>query len=284
METLETQLTVADMIFDAVYYKTKLKPTKHMSKFPLGSAVRPSHLHKRIGKLPPVKFKRVPNSILNAITTFCATDTNKCDLPLLRPTPTKLNVARSAWASALTSGTLSVSSDVQGIIPLSTATHENGQLMYGRHHNGVPLKICESENECAAHDVVDSQGPLHIYLTISEEDEYNQTGTIPLYAAHCLLCIRRDAHALEFLRQSLPPLKGHTGRGTTLLPPFYNLVDCPDGYKKESFPSAEGLFGSVRIVGECRNLRAVYNPFTKQWGINQEHILHGSPKNGRAVV
>ena len=78
--------------------------------------------------------------------------------------------------------------------PISTVEHETTQLEWDR--KGVP--ICVSQQECEALNLTGA--PLPIYLSNEEEELFKSTGSCPGIPRFCLLCIRRDAHALSMLR------------------------------------------------------------------------------------
>ena len=89
-------------------------------------------------------------------------------------------------------------------------------------------------------------GPLPYYVPMGcKRSEYEQP-------AFCLLCIRADAAAVSTVYQSVVKSSQlELGRAAVVLPPFQNLVNCPDGY----FEAALGvrpsplLFTPVAIVG-----------------------------------
>lgn len=65
----------------------------------------------------------------------------------------------------------------------------------------VPL--CENGDECEACSLESAPGPLHIYLSPAEQEAFDQTGVLPDAPRFCLLCIRRDSHAMHLMWKSV---------------------------------------------------------------------------------
>ena len=103
---------------------------------------------------------------------------------------------------------------------------ENTQLEYGR--TGVPL--CCYGDECEARSLENSPGPLHAYLSPDEQRAFDETGALPDPPGFCLLCIRRDSHAMALAYDSVVvDPKMQVDRSYFTIPPFQNLSACPGG-------------------------------------------------------
>lgn len=158
-------------------------------------------------------------------------------------------------------------------IPISGAAHECFQLQWNR--PGVPA--CSSGPECVAALLPGAPGPLPIYLTPAEEADRTE-----LPAPHfCLMCIRADAAALvktlgAVVRASGPGL----GCAAMAMPPFQNLVNCPDGYKESCLgvrPFDSAVFTPISIAGPGAASRVEYDPAPPRGGfyVDQQDALWG---------
>ncbi len=163
--------------------------------------------------------------------------------------------------------------------PVSTSTHEDEQLCYGR--VGVPL--C-SDQQCAARLYDADRGPLHIYLSAAAQAAFEATGEIPGPAdpsATCLLCIRRDVQGVRLsLSAALPNPRQQINRACLMPPPFVNLVDVPGGYKASAMAmdgATSHLFGSSTVVGACP-LKLNYDPVKERFFFDQ-HDIKCSPSS-----
>ena len=161
-------------------------------------------------------------------------------------------------------------------VPISTCIHENRQLMYGR--RGVPL--CSNGSACSALHVKNNQGPLHIYLMPSEQENFD-AGKPTFYKDEknpfCLLCIRSAMAAVAFACESMQPhAQQDVRRGANFPLAFCNMVDVPGGYKSSAMiPKADVFFHSCNLVNENYHaLDGTYNPHTKQWRISQDALIY----------
>lgn len=214
-------------------------------------------------------------SVMNELSEFCAHPGNRASMPLLRPTAIKFEMISNAWQKVL-SEKLSPS-ETPACVPVSTVEHENTQLEWGRKH--VPL--CASRQECEALTLPGAPGPLPVYLSVSEQDQFDKTKATPTIPRFCLLCIRRDAHALSMLQASLPTNTNRTGRAAFVLPPFVNLVDVPGGYRSAAFCKP---IEHARIVALSGQLNVKYNPIREKWYVDQGNIVFGAPLNRPATI
>ena len=86
-------------------------------------------------------------------------------------------------------------------------------------------------NTAAALSLVGNNGPLHAYFTPSQQEAFDTDGTVPTGPHFCLLCIRRDAHAMHLSYSAfLSSPEVQLERKIFVIPPFQNLVDCAGGY------------------------------------------------------
>ena len=166
-------------------------------------------------------------------------------------------------------------------MPVSTVEHENTQLRWGR-----KLPLCAFGCECDGHLLRNSPGPLHVYLSVSEQEKFDSDGTVPTGALFCLLCIRRDAQALYLAhRAALGTTVSASGRPTFCVPPFVNLVDVPGGYVRSAIAVPADACGDmpVQIVGVASTLTVVTDAFTGEKYVDQGAIVFGA-SNGRAAA
>lgn len=114
------------------------------------------------------------------------------------------------------------------IAPIASSEHNKSQLSWNRVSvTGVPLPLCSSL-ECHATDHPHANGPLHVYLSPEQQNEFVENGKT--FTGPCLMCIRMMFHtrSLVYLQSRIPitPLN-------RIHPPFQNMVDCCGGYKRE---------------------------------------------------
>lgn len=174
---------------------------------------------------------------------------------------------------------LLVKYDVQ--LGISTVDHDNTQLRWGR--PGIPL--CDFGKECDAHSLVGNNGPLPIYLTPSQQAKFDEDGTLPEGPGFCLLCIRRDCHAMHLGYSAfLSSNDVQLGRKIFVYPPFQNLVDTVGGYKRWAvLPKASFFPMDISLVGVSGTLSVKYNPIEKQFYVDQGDIVYGADFPPRRV-
>ena len=260
-------LDVANLLFDALFYDPHVR-TRQSSRheWPLGQPQRATS---------PLCVQ-APMSIMNEISEFCAHPGNRNSMPLLRPTAIKFEMISNAWQRIL-SETLPGINTEKKCIPVSTVEHETTQLCWGR----KDIPVCASRHECEALTLQGAPGPLPIYLPVTEQDEFDLTKKLPNVPRFCLLCIRRDAHALSMLQASLPVSTAQTGRAAFVVPPFVNLVDVPGGYRSSAFCKP---IEQSRIVALSGQLNVCYDALHEKWHINQGNIVFGAPLNCQATI
>lgn len=277
-----SMLPVCDFLYDTLFYSSKLSPRKNPNgQWPLGTSLRPcAEYH----KYPLKGSGLVPMSVSNAIAEFTASESMRLELPLVMLSAPRISAVHELWSELLGSAT--------GLpepchIPVSTVEHENTQLVWHRRsakHPDKNLTLCKWEGDCAACDLSDNQGPLPVYLSVTEQEAFDETGIVPDNAHFCLLCIRRDAQVMCLVNQKIvtDPCS-QTGRGCFAVPPFQNLVDVVGGYRHEALGvrATEQMVLPVNIVGVSGALRVRYNPFDDRFFVDQGPIIYGaSPLNG----
>lgn len=284
-------LPVCDMLYDTLFYTSKTAPRKNPNgRWPLGTAIRPPGDGPSAHKYPLLsdRDEPVPQSVSNAIAEFTASESMRLNLPLIASQSTVLDTVHAAWDVALGRCT--------GLpepchIPISTVEHESSQLAWHRYsasHPKVELPLCKWESDCAVLMYPDNQGPLPVYLSASEQDQFDATGVVPENAHFCLLCIRRDAQVVCLVnRQAVVNPAVQTGRMCFAVPPFQNLVDVMGGYHRSSMGvhATEQMVMPVNIVGMSGALRVQYDTVADRFYIDQGPIVYGAPAlNGRAAA
>lgn len=251
---------------DALYYSSKAHPHSVAGKWGRSAAVAPAAAAKGAVELPP--------SAETAILEFTADEVARLQLPVALPRIGVGEVHR-AWQAALLASTPAGAAGLH--VPISTVEHENVQLGWDR--PGVPL--CRFGAECDAGLLAGAPGPLPVYLSIAEQDRYDDTGELPQGALFCLLCIRRDCQALYLAHRSAAGGALAPGRPTFCVPPFQNLVDCPGGYVEQALavpPHDRGVV-PMAIVGVSPAISVMTNPYTGTKHIDQAGIVYGARPN-----
>lgn len=264
-----------DVLFDGLHFLAKTNPNKTNDKYSLGSALLPANAR----KVAPSAFP----SEVHKLLAFVGDETMRLQLPVVAPTRAVVESVHDVFRSALAAATVSGKEGL--VVPISTVEHENLQLAWDRKskkHPKIAVPLCKYDEDCDAHLVENNRGPLPAYLTVAEQDDFDETGKLPPMAMFCLLCIRRDAQAF-YLAQKLHPVHASADvcRPAVVVPPFQNLVDTPGGY----ISSAMGVMPStdlpvpVSIVGVMPGLKTVYNPYESKWHIDQGSIVYGASLN-----
>lgn len=216
----------------------------------------------------------LPYTITLAIREFCITPGIRTSCPLLEynpvPAPTDVVINLNA-------------------LPLSDAVHENKQLVWGRTNNNIPLRVCSSDKTCYAHRLPGNIGPLCVYLTVDEQDEYDKSGYVPPTALFCLLCIRRrvSGENIMYKNSIINPLL-QCGRGLFNDPPFQNPINVPGGYIESAFGvrADKSLCIATNIVTRMDTLIVKHDPYDDKRYIDQGGIIYGAcaSLNGQATT
>lgn len=121
-------------------------------------------------------------------------------------------------------------------LPVFTYTHECSQLVCNRKggpHKDIPLPTCKGvcARPCCI-EMVDGgkHYALGMLLSPAEEEEFQATGAYPITTSACLLCTRR-ATVTQAVANSLT---SHPA-SEICLQTYYNIIDEPNGYKREAF-------------------------------------------------
>ena len=256
----------AALAADALYYSSKKHPVSVAGKWGLSAAVAPAGVTASANDMPP--------SSEAAILAFTADEVMRLQLPV---TPPRVAVAavHKAWEAAMLAATPASEAGLH--VPISTVEHENEQLSWNR--PGLPL--CRFGPECDGAALQGSPGPLPVYLSIAEQDKYEETKRVPEGALFCLLCIRRDCQALYLAHRAATRGDLAAGHPTFCVPPFQNLVDCPGGYVKSSLSVPVGMVGTVpvSVVGVSPSMQVMTNPFDNTKFVDQGNIVYGARLN-----
>jgi hypothetical protein len=260
----------AHVAYDALFYASKIRPSKAGGKWSLSAAVGPAGVAAAPLDVPP--------SVHAALVAFTADEGMRLELPPVESAPAAPAAVAAAWAKALLTCTPAGAAGLH--VPISPVEHENAQLRWGR-----KLPLCAFGAECDGACLVNSPGPLHVYLSVEEQDAHDKTGKVPQGALFCLLCIRRDAQALYLAhRAALGATVSASGRPTFCVPPFQNLVDVPGGYASAAIAVPPEACGDVpvRIVGVASTLTVVTDVHTNTKYVDQGAIVCGA-SNCRAA-
>mgnify|MGYP006078464317 CR=1 FL=1 len=140
-------------------------------------------------------------------------------------------------------------------IPIATVDDDNKELVFER--AGVP--VCGRGEDCIAHMIEGPpNSPLHAYRGPGHDPE----------CTDCLLCVRHEIGMIVQMYRvngSKPPFG--------VLPVVCNPVGVPGGYRK-SFCAVTPddisvVSGGVYIMGSPIGFRKAYNPYSKQWYVDQ---------------
>ena len=181
---------------------------------------------------------------------------------------------KGALAACATFSSVSPTAEHMPFIPVSYASHDSDQLVWGR--TGVPM--CASGDDCEARRYSGNQGPLHTYLTPDQQRCFTDKIHFDMpEPGFCLLCIRCEIHALLLAWESLVSNpRQQLGRDIICVPPMQNLVDMAGGYIREVVgisQSAHSIISNVAIVGITGLISVKYNPEKKIFFFDQSRIV-----------
>jgi hypothetical protein len=171
---------------------------------------------------------------------------------------------------------------IEGRIPVSGASHNDGQLVFGRvsiHHPEIKVPPCcygaadddcsVSHLSCSVERLPARREPLQMYLTPEEQREFDSAGTLPDLKGPCFPCICRNVMTYVMLGQNDP--NPEVGR-YTLVPPFTVPINQHDGYNAK-FCVLPSAIIAAHIPTALSGLFVEYNPEKKVWRVNQNAIL-----------
>lgn len=167
--------------------------------------------------------------------TVCRGTIPKCVSELLTPTvggynhPIKFSESHKVNITSKSKLYEEQARDKCTFTPQISARHYMSQAKYGRvcaSKPSVVLPFCENGRRCAANVIKNNggNGPLHIYLTETQEEIFNRQGVVPHFSRFCVIC-----HSVNYQSQLL-----HTnmcinpsqqlGQVYRITPPFSVLV------------------------------------------------------------
>lgn len=264
------------LVMDAIFYASKLKPAKgHNMATSVLACTRPD----RLMSLPQFEHSASPgrHEELRLLAEQLANESGMQAGPLCRLGRTKDGVISTVTQQVMTRRLLgNVADDSLPSAPavnISTVTHENEQLVW---REGIPR--CDSGAFCAVLTIprANEPGPLPVYLYPEEELAFQRSGHVPKRTAgmFCLLCIRRAAHCMTLAEKATESVGGGARR-PKLLPPFTNLCNVVDGYRKEAMgvtPANTTFRGAVHICGMNGDVEVKYDRLRGEsgtWYVNQ---------------
>ena len=281
-------MNLADFTLDLVHYGTKICPST--TTFALGATLRkdnapPEHepLIEKSTSLPPTTRR--------LIRDFVSVDGYKTDLPLFRPCgDARGALLQDAWKTVLgingapcsplgmgNAGGETYSSDVC----VSTVEHDNSQLVWGRDKR---IPVCDYGEECEALSLAGNQGPLQAYLTPTQQQAFEESGKLCEGPHFCLLCIRRDTHAVHLAYSAfLSSPDVQLERKVFVIPPFQNLRDQAGGYHSWAMlPEATFMPIKASVAGVSGTLSVKYNPQTTHFYVDQGKMVYGADFHRRS--
>jgi len=157
-------------------------------------------------------------------------------------------------------------------IPVSPASHDNSQLEWGR---GKSVPLCSMGDSCIASLIEGSLGPLHIYLSLTEEQNLSPSSTFESPRL-CVLCVRQQCALLKMSSA----LAGCQDIATYCPPPFKNLFNCHEGYRSNFvgalIPTADG---DARIACVSDDMSVKYRTSgdgKTTWYIDQSSMIYNA--------
>ncbi len=263
---VQKQATI--LVQETEYYATLIKNTKpraqnNAKNFFFKSAYRKT---KRFGpkKAPAAKIPAPIKHVVAAAARNKYGEAQKMKevLPLDKQISTVMTACSQALAAA--HGHSSTSHD-HAFVPISTTTHDDSQLVFGKKDGTKP---CTAGNACQALKLKDAPGPLN---------GFKLEGQKPSEATFCLLCLRLHLQTLNCQLQAIDP---HNKSGC-LDAPFTNLQNVPGGYYAEAMGVKVGvnrIFNrQCSIVGANANLNVQYSPERGVWFVNQDIMKWNGP-------
>ena len=236
----------------------------------------------------------LPPSVVHSITNMLNRDMFTTDLPLF--VPSKSSVFPSLgklWYESLNHVTDIPARKIdhtpfEESVSLSTVEHDNLQLQWGRqsrNHPDVRLPLCQfgDEGDCDALRLEFNQGPLHPYMTIAEEQLFQEHGTVK--NGPCLMCWRAMAHSMEIANRNRVYRCDKEDALRCSLPARV-LVDKPGGYHRAAVVTPVDAPISAPFVKSTGTLKVKHDsghcPGFSGWYIDQGEIVYGgfaSPLN-----
>lgn len=241
--------SVANMVSNNVFFLQKQsKPTGRWNSTALPESspaerVLPNASAPPVRKTNTPRFAQkdsfIPPSIRKVYRKLRDTNVFTAEAPVFSPDADySIGVVGDAWRQILGEITLNSITDVDDkktvmpvSVPPSFVEHEIIQLQRGRKSKGVGnlLDDCAYGTQCAALTLTSNNKPLHPYLTVSQQLDFDTTGT--KYPGPCLLCIRRTITSVAMLYKH-DSIGVDSSCKMPMMVPFYNTIDEAGGYNR----------------------------------------------------
>lgn len=234
-------------------------------------------------KLKTLKDSKIPPSVRQTYSKLRNTDVYTAEAPVFTPDlDYQVGIVGDAWRRILeqiTLNTITSSDDDKSVpqsIPPSFVEHEIEQLRRGRRSKASGKLMCDCSfgSQCAAFSLSGNNKPLHPYLTVSQQLDWDTTGTeVP---GPCLLDIRRTITSVAMLHK-------HDSIGVDLhskmpcMVPFYNTVDEAGGYCRQYclVPSSVIFLPGPMVMYNTAHLRFVATA-TDATGVVEGYVDQGA--------
>jgi len=177
-------------------------------------------------------------------------------------------------------------SDTETVIggaPLTTVEHDNQQLYWGRvsaRHPDKKVHMCINGSEeggvympCFAHTLPGNQGALQMWLSVSQQNLFDETGELPPRGP-CLLCIRKGLQKLVMIHGTETNMMRMSGK-RLVVPPFAILVDQPGGYSSQyCITPANSQVVTTPFPVNAGTLLVRTNETGTQWYVDQGELVY----------
>lgn len=239
-------MTALLYLLDVLHAHQVTNPTAWPKRYPLGVATERRAVGQKGNKSAATA---TPPSVAAALKELTVAAGYEASLPFIRfGPPAPDTIVGKAIEGALPNVL------PPAAIPLSGARHDCMQLRYNR-----PGPLCAGGPECIGACLAGAPAALKVYQTPAEA----KAGVFPPSPAFCLLCIRTDAAALvKTLTAVVSSSAAAIGGAAMVMPPFQNLVNCPDGYRSECLgvtPTTGFVFAPISIAGPSDKLIVAYD-------------------------
>lgn len=184
----------------------------------------------------------LPPSVVHSISNMLNRDLFTTGLPIFVPSQSSVfRTIGELWYESLNHVTDLPARKIdhtpfEESISLSTVEHDNTQLQWGRksrNHPDVCLPVCQfgEEGDCDALRLEFNQGPLHPFMSIAEEQEFQEHGKTK--QGPCLMCWRAMAHSMQIANRNRV-FRCDKEDALKCALPARVLVDKPGGYHRSA--------------------------------------------------
>ena len=237
---------------------------------------------------------RIPPSVKRAADAFETppTEPNGFLNPSLLTSEKPIDEGETLFECALAAFASSIQSRAQHQIlqpPVSTVSHDREMLRFNRMYGpDTPAPGCLRGTDCCVNRLrfcppADLEGKgqqLGIYLTPAEHDLCleNPKKLEDIGPGLCLLCTRSCTSALVQHYSNYVTNVDQLPRQCGVPMPCTNLVDCPGGYKAETFGSCAPIHASPAVAPTCLVapnfdlLYCAYDAASEKWRVDQSAI------------